>query len=78
MYPKQKVHRLRANVSQNQNRDHLYQHNLMRVRSMSTFALAKRIGKIQNKAKMESLIQVLQDEGLTELANDAQQAMTGL
>ncbi|DBA83461.1 TPA: hypothetical protein ACH3X2_006396 [Trebouxia sp. C0005] len=49
-----------------------------KVRSMSTFALAKRIGKIQNKAKMESLIQVLQDEGLTELANDAQQAMTGL
>ena len=25
---------------------------------MSAFALAKRIGKIQNKAKMESLVQV--------------------
>ncbi|DBB04846.1 TPA: hypothetical protein ACH3X3_010135 [Trebouxia sp. C0006] len=78
VYPKQEIQRLRADVRRNQNMDHLYQHNLMRVRSMSAFALAKRIGKIQNKAKMESLVQVLQDEGLTELANDAQQAMTEL
>lgn len=52
--------------------DSHYAHNLRRVRYMSSAALIQRIKSISNRAKMESFVQVLHDEGLSDLAAEAE------
>ncbi|KAL3161502.1 hypothetical protein ABBQ32_010377 [Trebouxia sp. C0010 RCD-2024] len=58
--------------------DSHYAHNLRRVRYMNPSALMQRIRSISNRAKMESFVQVLHDEGLSDLAAEAELKLASL
>ncbi|KAG2424581.1 hypothetical protein HXX76_014461 [Chlamydomonas incerta] len=50
-------------------------HNMHRLRTMSDDAMLKRISKITNTLKLQSLVQLLREFGRDELADEAQAAL---